>query len=111
MSILNEHPFSTNGFSLEELASVTHMSYEISSHVKFIADEEGGTLMDVKHDAILSLNETGTLIWEGLKRKDPVNTIAQHLANKYSLEYQQALVDVQEFLLVLKQNLLIHQGS
>jgi|GEM_PF-5913956 len=58
-------------------------------------------LLDEKHDAIVSLNETGSLIWMLITKPTSLDTISTHIADRYNVQKHQAEHDASSFVLTL----------
>lgn len=56
----------------------------------------------VDFNGMLSLNETGALLWQTLEKGGEREALADALTAEYAVERQQALDDVDEFLAKLK---------
>ena len=52
----------------------------------------------VDFNGMLTLNETGALLWQALEQGKDVEGLVQALTAEYAVERQQALADVEEFL-------------
>lgn len=53
-------------------------------------------------DGMITLNETGHLLWELLERGSTQEDMAAALTNEYEVSYEEALADVSEFIEMLK---------
>ncbi len=78
-----------DGFMLREIAGVN------------IVVPIGERVIDF--NGLITLNETGVLLWNAISggRKD--NELAQMLADEYEVEYETASEDVAEFIKTLKE--------
>lgn len=56
----------------------------------------------VNFNGMLSLNDSGVLLWRALENGGDRNTMADALLTEYEVEREQALADVDEFLAILK---------
>lgn len=56
----------------------------------------------VDFNGMLSLNETGALLWQALEKGGDREALADALTAEYAVERQQALADVDEFLTKLR---------
>lgn len=56
----------------------------------------------VSFNGMLSLNDSGVLLWRALENGGNRNTMADALLAEYEVEREQALADVDEFLAILK---------
>jgi hypothetical protein len=63
-----------------------------SHHVA--ASNDGAVLLDIEHDRLLKLNQTGTEIWEMLKVGETEAQIALKIAERYGIDQKRAADDV-----------------
>jgi len=56
----------------------------------------------VDFNGMLSLNESGTILWHALEKGGSREDLANALLDEYDVELDQALADVDEFLTVLE---------
>lgn len=49
-------------------------------------------------DGMLSLNESGAMLWNILKQETTREELAMELTKEYNISYQKALTDVDDFL-------------
>jgi len=73
-----------------------------NAQLSFIVDADGATVLDVEHDAILSLNSTGAYVWERLQQGKDVDEIVRHLASDTGVDMPVVDRDVRAFLEQLK---------
>lgn len=64
-------------------------------------------LLDMKQEgfnykAPISFNETGMYIYQGLENKDSIQTIAENISHRFEINIENALRDVNEFILFLE---------
>ncbi len=52
----------------------------------------------VDFNGMLTLNETGLLLWRLLEKESSREALAQALTDEYEVTYEQALADVDEYL-------------
>jgi hypothetical protein len=52
-------------------------------------------LLDPKTQAMFSLNNTGRVVWQGLKNAESLETIAQTLEGQFTVTLEQASLDAQ----------------
>lgn len=56
----------------------------------------------VNFNGMLKLNNSGQLLWNGLKQGSDRSALAEILTNKYEVSFTQALADVDDFIECLK---------
>lgn len=54
-------------------------------------------ILDEKHDTIITLNNTATVIWNRLSKPTQINSIASFIASSHMVTLSQAIKDVNEF--------------
>ncbi len=79
----------------------------LSDAVRLTATQDGAVLLDVKEGSCFRINPVGALIWNQLGQGIALNTIAQHIANTFSISSEQAKDDVEAFVQQLKQKHLV----
>jgi len=55
---------------------------------------DGAVLLDIEHDRLLKLNQTGAEIWEMLKARETETQIALKIAERYGVDQKQVADDV-----------------
>lgn len=53
-------------------------------------------------DGMLTLNETGLMLWKILENESSLEDLASALIQEYEVDHEQALADVREFVETLK---------
>lgn len=53
--------------------------------------------------AMITLNDTSALIWQGLEKGESEDKIAEKITNEYNIDKETALCDVNEFINILKE--------
>lgn len=51
----------------------------IAPHIRSIVDHDGAVILDIKRDAMLTLNFTGGYVWEKLKQGKLIEEIVSEL--------------------------------
>ena len=51
-----------------------------AKHLRSIIDHDGAVILDIEHDAMLTLNSTGGFVWERLKQGKLIDEIVSELA-------------------------------
>jgi len=74
----------------------------IVPHLRSVVDQDGAVILDVEHDAILTLNPTGGYIWERLQRGELIEEIIDDLSRDTGMEVAVVERDVRDFLEDLK---------
>jgi coenzyme PQQ synthesis protein D (PqqD) len=81
--------------------------YRVSDKVRSTHGPDGAILLDVEHGRVLSLNATGSLIFERLQQGKPESQIVDELSDEFRVPHEMAIRDVSEFLHVLEQQRLV----
>lgn len=71
---------------------------KISQHVRTTITQDGAVLMNIKGGSMLTLNPTGSIIWQRLSEGHTPTQIASQLASEFGISQEQASADVNEFL-------------
>ena len=90
-------------FSLEDIS--------ISSGVRQTESEDGAVLLDIEQGICSSLNAIGLKIWEMLKRRSPIEQIADSLEQEFHIPRAELIADICEFVAQLESNRLITHGT
>jgi Coenzyme PQQ synthesis protein D (PqqD) len=65
------------------------------AHVIFTdLDGLAGVLVDLNSRKYYQLNETASLIWRGLEKRQTVSRIAQEMTERYEVTFEQALSSI-----------------
>jgi hypothetical protein len=72
------------------------------ARVRSIVDDDGAVILDIEHDSMLTLNATGSYIWQGLQQGKLIEEIIVDLSRDTGVEWSIADRDVREFLNELK---------
>jgi hypothetical protein len=70
----------------------------ISEHVRTTITLEGAVLMNIKGGQMVTLNPTGSIIWQQLNDGRSAEEIAKKLASEFGIGRDQAFADVNEFI-------------
>lgn len=73
-----------------------------AAHLRSIIDHDGAVILDIEHDAMLTLNSTGGYVWEKLKQGKLIDEIISELAKETNTDPTTVDRDVQAFLDELK---------
>ena len=84
---------------------------KISEHVRTTITQDGAVLMNIKGGSMLTLNPTGSIIWQRLSEGHAPAQIAAQLASEFGISQEQASADVNEFLEQLEAHQLIESGE
>jgi len=79
----------------------------ISEHVRTTITQDGAVLMNIKGGHMITLNLTGSMIWQQLADGRSPEQIADTLSPQFGIPREQALADVNEFLEQLETQQLI----
>jgi hypothetical protein len=71
-------------------------------HVRSVVDQDGMVILDIKHDAMLTLNATGSYIWDKLQQGQLIEEIIRDLSLDTGMDIALVEHDVNEFLEQLK---------
>jgi hypothetical protein len=80
---------------------------KISEYVRTTITQDGAVLMNIKGGHMLTLNLTGSIIWQQLADGRSPEQIADTLSPQFGIPREQALADVNEFLQQLEAQHLI----
>ena len=84
---------------------------KISEHVRTTITQDGAVLMNSKGGSMLTLNPSGSIIWQQLSDGRSPEQITSHLASEFGISREQASADVNEFLEQLEAQHLIESGE
>ena len=73
-----------------------------AAHLRSIIDRDGAVILDIEHDAMLTLNSTGGYVWEKLKQGKLIDEIVCDLARETNTDPTAVDRDVHAFLDELK---------
>ena len=79
----------------------------IAKNVRSIVDHDGAVILDIEHDAMVTLNSTGAYVWGKLQQGRPIDEIIGDLAAESDVDLMSVERDVRAFLEELKSNHLI----
>lgn len=82
-----------------------------SPHIKESYTQDGAVLLDIRRGACFSVNPVGALIWKQIANGHPLPAIAASISMTFSIPYEQASVDVSEFVQQLEQRQLVHKAA
>jgi hypothetical protein len=68
-----------------------------AAHLRSIIDHDGAVILDIEHDAMLTLNSTGGYVWEKLKQGKLIDEIVRDLANETGADPSTVEFDVRAF--------------
>ncbi len=71
---------------------------KILDHVRSTITQDGAVLMDIRGGQMLTLNLTGSMIWQHLADGQSPEQIAETLSPRFGISREQALEDIHEFL-------------
>lgn len=83
----------------------------ISEHIRTTITQDGAVIMNIKRGSMLTLNPTGSMIWQRLSEGHTPTQIAAQLASEFGISREQASADVNEFLEQLEAHHLIESGE
>jgi hypothetical protein len=82
-----------DGFLLKEVAG------------NFVVVPVGENLVDFS--AMITINETGSFLWEHLKNDTTIEALAEKLTKEYDIDIDTAKKDTEEFIKILSENKII----
>jgi Coenzyme PQQ synthesis protein D (PqqD) len=77
------------------------------THLHTVADQDGAAILDIERGLISTLNPTGALVWQGVQRGEPLETIIANLATETGGEPLVVERDVRAFVKSLRDNHLL----
>lgn len=83
----------------------------IPEGIRQTTSQDGAVLLDIEQGICFSLNPVGLKIWELLKQGQPIDKVADTLANEFPISRQQILADTQEFISALEAKQLIRRAG
>ena len=84
---------------------------KVSEHVRATINPDGAVLMNIKGGHMLTLNPTGSIIWQQLADGRSPEQIADSLSPQFGVSREQVLTDVNEFLEQLEAQHLIEPSE
>ena len=84
---------------------------KISEHIRTTITQDGAVLMNIKGGSMLTLNPSGSIIWQQLSDGRSPEQITSHLASEFGISREQASADVNEFLEQLEAQHLIESAE
>jgi Coenzyme PQQ synthesis protein D (PqqD) len=71
-------------------------------HIRSVVDQDGAVILDIKRDAMLTLNATGSYFWQRLQQGALLDEIVRDLARDTGSDVTRVECDVREFVEQLK---------
>jgi hypothetical protein len=71
-------------------------------HIRSVVDQDGAVILDIKRDAMLILNATGSYVWQRLQQGALFDEIVRDLARDTNSDTTRIECDVREFVEQLK---------
>jgi hypothetical protein len=78
-----------------------------ATHLRSVIDRDGTVILDIEHDAIVTLNSTGGYVWDRLQRGKLVDDIVHELAAETGADIAVVDRDVRAFMEQLMSNRLL----
>jgi Coenzyme PQQ synthesis protein D (PqqD) len=88
------------GIDMEDLLGFADIT--ISPRVKQTESEDGAVLLDIEQGICFSLNAVGLKIWEMLKRRSPIEQIADSLEKEFHIPRNEIIADICDFVAQLE---------
>lgn len=73
-----------------------------AEHLRSVIDHDGAVILDIEHDAMLTLNSTGAYVWKKLKQGKLIDEIVGELASETGADPATVDRDVHAFFDQLK---------
>ena len=71
-------------------------------HIRSVVDHDGAVILDIERDSMLTINSTGSYVWERLKQGKQIDEIIRELASDTGADPVAVGRDVQAFIDELK---------
>ena len=71
-------------------------------HLRSVVDHDGAVILDIEYDTMLTINSTGSYVWEAVQRGKQIEEIIRELANDTGADPVTVGRDVHAFLDDLK---------
>ena len=71
-------------------------------HLRSVVDHDGAVILDIEHDAMLTINSTGSYVWQRLQQGKQIDEIIRELAGETGADPLTVDRDVHTFLDELK---------
>ena len=68
-----------------------------ATHLRSVIGHDGAVILDIEHDAMLTLNSTGGYVWEKLQQGKLIDEIIRDLAEETSTDFAVVERDVRAF--------------
>ena len=69
-----------------------------ATYLRSVVDRDGTVILDIEHDAIVTLNSTGSYVWDRLQRGKLVDEIVLELAAETGADVAVVDLDVRAFI-------------
>jgi hypothetical protein len=73
-----------------------------ATHLRSIIDHDGAVILDIKHNAMLTLNSAGGYVWKKLQQGRLIDEIVRDLASETDTDLAMVDRDVRAFINQLK---------
>jgi hypothetical protein len=93
----------------KEMESIDTREILIPAGIRETRSQDGAVLLDIEQGICFSLNPVGLKIWELLKQGQPIDKVADTLANEFPVSREQISADTQEFISALEAKHLIRR--
>ncbi|MCX7716759.1 MAG: PqqD family protein [Endomicrobia bacterium] len=81
--------------------------YKLKQNIAYRKIGENVYIVDSKNSMLYKLNETASLIWEGISKGESISKIIKKILSEYEIDYQTVKSDVEELIDQLKDKSLI----
>ena len=71
-------------------------------HLRSVVDHDGAVILDIEYDTMLTINSTGSYVWERLQQGKQIDEIIRELASETGADPVAVDRDVQAFVDELK---------
>jgi len=76
--------------------------YRLSENIRSTHGPDGGVVLNLVTGEMLRLNQTGSLIFAGLRQGEPETQIVQEIVSEFSISEDLAYSDFHEFMETLR---------
>lgn len=83
------------------------ITYKQKKDVVFQEIDSEIKILDENQDAIISLNETASVLWDELKKEKTINELIDVILDKFQVSQAEAKLDTENFLKILEEHQLI----
>jgi len=82
-----------------------------SPYIRETYTQDGAVLLDIQRGTCFSINSVGAHIWQQIAAGHPLAVIAEGISRTFSIPYQQAWIDVSEFVQQLAEREMVRKPA